>query len=157
MIKAIFAMGNSGEFGLNMAMPWKNISKDMEHFKEYTKGCTLVMGRKTFESLPGKLPGRPHVVICSTPVDGADEQIVSLNAIKRIVGDVCIIGGPQVILDALNYLLVTEVSISHINGRFDSDVSMDVDKLDTLLKYGDVNVVNKYFNGEPKCIPNSNT
>jgi dihydrofolate reductase len=51
----------------NQRIPWKN-KEDMRHFRETTMGHILIMGRKTFESLPnGPLPGRIHIVLSRTP------------------------------------------------------------------------------------------
>ena len=48
--------------GKDNKLPW-NLPEDLQHFKEITMGKTIVMGRKTFESLPKVLPGRHHIVL----------------------------------------------------------------------------------------------
>ncbi|QOI66448.1 dihydrofolate reductase [Erwinia phage FBB1] len=50
-------------FGLDDGLPWKHISQDFKNFKSRTMGTTLIMGAKTFQSLPGKLEGRKHMVL----------------------------------------------------------------------------------------------
>lgn len=50
-------------FGLDDGLPWKHISQDFKNFKARTEGTILLMGAKTFQSLPKKLPGRHHVVL----------------------------------------------------------------------------------------------
>lgn len=59
---AIVAMAQNNVIGANNQLLW-HISEDLKHFKRVTMGKPLIMGRKTFESLPGVLPGRPHIVI----------------------------------------------------------------------------------------------
>lgn len=61
MIQLVFAHSGTA-FGAKDGMPWPHISQDFKNFKARTKGTVLVMGAKTFASLPCKLPGRQHVV-----------------------------------------------------------------------------------------------
>jgi dihydrofolate reductase len=66
MISLIVAMDRNRNIGLNGDMPWGNTMKaDLRRFKELTDGKWIIMGRKTFESLPFVLPNRQHVVITS--------------------------------------------------------------------------------------------
>lgn len=68
MIQLVFA--HSGlSFGSNDGMPWPHCKEDFANFKLDTMGSRLVMGAKTFESLPGKLPGRLHIVFCDMSSD----------------------------------------------------------------------------------------
>ena len=72
MIKAILATGLNGEIGQNGDMPWgRSLPKDLEYFKKVTFNQKVVMGRKTFESLPFKngLPKRVNYVLTSEPFD----------------------------------------------------------------------------------------
>jgi dihydrofolate reductase len=59
---AIVAAALNGVIGKDGAMPWR-LRDDLKLFKKQTMGAPLLMGRKTFESLPGILPGRPHIVL----------------------------------------------------------------------------------------------
>ncbi len=61
-ISSIVAMAENRIIGNENALIW-HLSEDLKHFKKVTMGKPLVMGRKSFESLPGVLPGRPHVVV----------------------------------------------------------------------------------------------
>lgn len=61
-LSAIAAMAANRVIGNNGKLPW-HIPEDFKFFKEKTRGHIILMGRKTFESLPGKLPGRLHVII----------------------------------------------------------------------------------------------
>lgn len=59
---AIVAMAENRVIGGDNSLLW-HLPEDLKHFKKTTMGCPLIMGRKTLESLPGVLPGRPHIVI----------------------------------------------------------------------------------------------
>lgn len=65
-VKAIVAHAENGTIGVDGKLPWR-ISEDMRHFKKYTMGKVVLMGRKTYESLPGPLPGRDIIVLSRTP------------------------------------------------------------------------------------------
>jgi dihydrofolate reductase len=58
----VVAVARNGVIGREGALPWQ-ISADLRHFKALTMGKPMIMGRKTFESLPGLLPGRRHIVL----------------------------------------------------------------------------------------------
>ena len=62
MIIMIYACDENNAIGKDGDLPWRQ-STDLQHFKSITSGGTIVMGRKTWESLPGKLPNRRHVVL----------------------------------------------------------------------------------------------
>jgi dihydrofolate reductase len=64
ILSAIAAMARNRVIGKNNRLPW-HISEELKFFKEKTNGKVLIMGRKTFESLPGALPNRFHIVISS--------------------------------------------------------------------------------------------
>lgn len=61
---AIFAIGKNGEMGKNNDLLFR-IKEDFWRFKRLTMGHPIIMGRNTFESLPGVLPGRLHIVLTS--------------------------------------------------------------------------------------------
>ena len=64
-INLIFARAANGVIGKDNAMPW-HLPEDLAHFKRQTQGCPVVMGRKTWDSLPPRfrpLPGRSNIVI----------------------------------------------------------------------------------------------
>lgn len=66
MINIIVAHGENKEIGLNNELLWK-LPKDMKRFKEITTGHTVVMGRKTFESIGRPLPNRENIVLTRDP------------------------------------------------------------------------------------------
>ena len=61
-ITLVVARASNGVIGKDGGLPW-HISADLKRFKAITMGTVLVMGRKTFDSLPGLLPGRRHIVL----------------------------------------------------------------------------------------------
>ena len=68
-LKLIYARAANGVIGLNNQMPW-HLPEDLAHFKRTTLGCPVLMGRKTWESIPAKfrpLPGRANLVITRQP------------------------------------------------------------------------------------------
>ena len=65
-VSMIAAVGKNLELGKNNDLIW-HFKEDMKFFKETTMGHPVIMGRKTFESLPKALPGRRNIVISSNP------------------------------------------------------------------------------------------
>ena len=61
-LSVIAALADNRVIGIHNRLPWR-LPADLRHFKKITMGKPLIMGRKTWESLPGLLPGRPHVVV----------------------------------------------------------------------------------------------
>lgn len=100
-IKMIVCVSKNGVIGNNNKLIF-NIKEDLALFKKRTLNKTIIMGRKTFESLPGVLPGRKHIVLTNDinyRVD--DERVLILNNIKSILDyikneEVFIIGGAQI-------------------------------------------------------------
>lgn len=69
----VAAVGKSGQIGLEGRIPWR-VPTDLAHFKALTVGGTVLVGRKTFESM-GQLKGRTVVVVSNGPVPGADAVV----------------------------------------------------------------------------------
>ena len=69
MISIIAAIGKNNELGRGGDLVF-HIPEDMRYFKDTTTGHKVVMGRKTWESLPHKLPGRENIVVSSRDVTG---------------------------------------------------------------------------------------
>jgi dihydrofolate reductase len=98
-ITIIVARAENGVIGRGGTLPWR-IPADLKRFKAVTMGSVLVMGRKTFESLPGVLPGRRHVVLTrdqrwSAP--GAQVAHSIEEAIEIARGErISVIGGAEI-------------------------------------------------------------
>jgi dihydrofolate reductase len=114
----VVAVADNGVIGQDGAMPW-HISADFRRLKALTMGKPLVMGRKTFDSLPGVLPGRRHIVISRDSqwqAEGA-ERAGSLDAALAMANapHIAIFGGAQIYAEALplaDRIELTEVHAS---------------------------------------------
>lgn len=112
-ITLIAAMGKNRAIGLNGQMPW-HIPAELQHFKRQTMGKTIVMGRKTWQSIGRPLPGRQNIVISRNSnyeAEGA-EVVSSLQAAvdQSESSEIMIIGGGQLYELALpmaNRLILT--------------------------------------------------
>ena len=118
----IYAVSPEGVIGHGGKIPWRHPG-DMRRFKRVTMGSTVVMGRKTFESMGGKpLPGRRNVVVTSRPVDAPGvEHVASLPEALALAGaaDVWFIGGARVYEGAMRYVDVIDVTYvpDHVEPR----------------------------------------
>jgi len=138
MLKMIFATGVNGEFGLNGSLPWGHNKDDLKNFQEYTKGARLVMGARTFESLPRRLPNRLNIVISSRAVRAGNgdtpDLILSSKDVSGLITsmargeeDIVVIGGASLI--ELMSEHVDEMNHTVIDGDFDCDVRVDLKKV----------------------------
>ncbi|WP_374530818.1 dihydrofolate reductase [Novosphingobium sp.] len=114
----VVAVADNGVIGAEGGMPW-HISADFRRVKSLTMGKPLVMGRKTFDSLPGLLPGRRHIVItrdADWSADGAERAGSLAEALKLAnAPQIVIFGGAQIYAEALplaHRIELTEVHAS---------------------------------------------
>jgi dihydrofolate reductase len=176
MIKVSMATGLYGEFGCRGRLPWQGHPyqhKDFEAFREFTKGCILVMGRHTFESLPCNLPNRYNVVVTrGHPLakDGSEADMYrplapfNLKSLCKSLQlqfnrDVVVIGGSKLIQDALRFAdQVLHTSFQDERG-YECDVSIELGipiegKLVKYECYGKSNErveIMEYKRGEELC------
>ena len=117
-ISMIAAVGKNLELGKNNDLIW-HFKEDMKFFKKTTMGHPVIMGRKTFESLPKALPGRKNIVISANPeykADGAEVVTSVEEAIKLAETedtDAFVIGGGRIYNEFLPYadnLYLTEIN-----------------------------------------------
>lgn len=98
-ITLIVARATNGVIGRNRTLPWR-ISADLKRFKALTMGSAMIMGRRTFDSLPGVLPGRRHIVLTRDRGWSADgvEVAHSVDEAIRLAGTepVSVIGGAEI-------------------------------------------------------------
>lgn len=123
MISLIAAISRNHQIGANNQLPW-DIKEDLQHFKRITNGSTIIMGRKTFESIGKPLPNRKNIVLTRDMTFNADGVTV-LHSIDDILSvysksdsEVFIIGGGEIYTLFLPYaekLYITLVDIE-ING-----------------------------------------
>lgn len=140
----IAAIGLNGELGLNNKLLWKSPS-DLARFKAVTEGYPIIMGRNTFESLPGILPNRKHYIVTSKLL--VDNRVESVHSIKDallglegLTDKVFIIGGASIYRQALEQDLVDELIITHMNWEGDADTFLHLD----LSKWNYVDTLSSY-------------
>ena len=125
-LNLIFARASNGVIGLNNAMPW-HLPEDLAHFKRHTLGCPVIMGRKTWDSLPPRfrpLPGRLNIVLTRQPdwqAEGALRASTLQEALTQCPADsdVWVIGGAEVYAQALP--LASTVVVTEIDATFEGD------------------------------------
>jgi dihydrofolate reductase len=115
----IAAVAKNRVIGIDNRLPW-HLPEDMRHFREVTRGHPVIMGRKTWESLPEAfrpLPGRQNIVISRQPdypAAGATLAHSLPAALELVTNDAFIIGGEQLYALALPHadrLVLTEVEM----------------------------------------------
>ncbi len=123
-ITLVVARARNGVIGRGGKLPW-HIPADLRHFKEVTMGTPMIMGRKTFESLPGLLPGRRHIVLTrgSFAAPGA-EVAHGVDEALRLAGSdyVSVIGGAEIF--ALFEPLATAVELTEVHADVEGDTMM---------------------------------
>ncbi len=121
-IVLIYARAANGAIGLDGDLPWR-LPADLKHFKALTLGKPMIMGRKTFESLPGLLPGRRHIVLsrdAAWVAAGAEVADTPEQALELAGGEtIAIIGGAAVF--ALFLPRATRVELTEIHADYEGD------------------------------------
>ena len=141
-VSMIFASDRQHAIGFQNGLPWKGYPEDMEWFKQNTMGKVVVMGRKTYESLPERfrpLPGRTNVVLTSNTEAFIDAIVSpSVEAVLERFKDeeeIVVIGGGEVYRSFAPYITkVYQTNIPHIH---DNDITMEVECGDWDLVYHD--------------------
>lgn len=126
MLSISVAVCNNNIIGGDNKLLW-HIPDDLKRFKENTMGKTMIMGRKTFESLPGILPGRTHVVLTrdkSFKVDS--ENVIIIHSLEEILStysnteeEVFIIGGGQLYKSTIDHC--QKIYLTIVNKDFEGD------------------------------------
>ena len=116
----IAAIGRNRVIGKNGELPW-HISEDLKRFKRLTSGHTVLMGRKTWESLGKPLTNRRNVVLTSTPLPNVESYSTVEAAIKALKEEerVLIIGGAQVYAELLDR--ADELFLTFVDQEIDGD------------------------------------
>lgn len=125
----IAAVARHGAIGRGDALLWHE-PLDQRHFRAATMGCPVIMGRKTWDSLPPRfrpLPGRRNIVLSRNPdwhADGAElapdlDQALARAAGSRGVERIFVIGGAQ--LYALALPLADELQLTEVDADFEAD------------------------------------
>lgn len=132
MLSLIVAIAENGVIGKDNRLIWK-IPKDLQYFKNRTMGKKILMGRKTFESFSGLLPGRQHIVLTRDVNYKAPKEVTVLHHIHKVdqyinsEEEVFLIGGGELydkLIDRCNRLYITWV-----HQKFDGDTIFPVEKV----------------------------
>ena len=119
------ARADNGVIGRDGALPWR-LPADLRRFKQLTTGTAMVMGRKTFESLPGLLPGRRHIVLtrdAAWRAGGAETATSPENALALAEGEaVSVVGGAEIV--ALLEPLADRYELTEVHVDADGDTRL---------------------------------
>jgi dihydrofolate reductase len=128
-LTAVVAMTPSGVIGRDGDMPWR-LSSDLKRFKKLTLGGTLIMGRKTFDSIGRPLPGRRTIVITRDPAwsaEGTQTANSPSGALEMAESERCfVVGGAEIyrqLLPHCDQILLTRV-LSQVSG--DTHLQLDL-------------------------------
>lgn len=123
MIHLIAAVAENGIIGKDGGIPW-NIPADLAHFKALTLGQTVIMGRRTYESIGRPLPGRQNIVVSSTlqslegcSVAGSLQEALELAG--ETGGEIFVIGGARLYEEALP--LAQQLDLTLVAGKPEGD------------------------------------
>jgi dihydrofolate reductase len=121
VITLIAAIGRNNEIGYNNQLLW-NVPEDMQHFKSYTMGKVVIMGRRTFESIGRALPGRKTIVVSSRDINNTAIRAPDIDAalsVEHCYPELVIIGGETVYRQTID--LADKLVITHIDSTFTAD------------------------------------
>lgn len=127
----IVAQGDNGAIGAQGSIPWRH-SADMRHFRNATLGCTLLVGRTTYDSLPPTLPGRDVVVVTSRPLTSGASALSAPDVASaiRIATDetsgrgIAFAGGPRIYQEALSLPWLRRALVTKIRTSPEADAFM---------------------------------
>lgn len=126
MYSFMIAVGDNNEMGLDMGLPWR-LPKEVRYFRSVTEWHTIIMGRKTFESLPRVLPNRRHIVLTrEKDYTFDDPNVIILNTLEEVF-KLCddseenfIIGGAEIFRIFMPF--VDRIYLTIVHGTFKADV-----------------------------------
>lgn len=114
--------------GINNRLPW-NIPSELKYFQEVTHGSTVIMGRKTWDSLPSNskpLPNRQNIVISRSADLELPEKVLLASSLghaleKAVNQKVFVIGGAQLYAESIKHPKCTQVYLTKIQDSFECD------------------------------------
>jgi dihydrofolate reductase len=123
-ITMVVACADNGVIGRDGTLPW-HLPADLRHFKAVTMGTAMIMGRRTFDSLPGLLPGRRHIVLTRDAEwrEKGAEVAHDVESALALAGDekVSVIGGAEIFalfLDRADAVELTEIHVDVAGDTF---------------------------------------
>jgi len=124
-ITLVVARAQNGIIGRDGTLPW-HLPADLKRFKALTMGSAMVMGRRTFDSLPGLLPDRRHIVITrdgNWAAVGAERAHSVDEALQLAAGEpISVIGGAEIF--ALFLPLADRIELTEVREDIPGDTSM---------------------------------
>lgn len=136
MITIVVAVAENGVIGKDNSIPW-DYPEDLRWFKTFTTGKTLVMGRKTFDSLPEKfkpLPNRRTIVLTKdqskvtdkfervvNPITLEESELLFVSDVKEIPDDVLVVGGEQIyrlMIDRVDQIILSRIPLAPVGDTF---------------------------------------
>ena len=125
-ISLVVAVAANGVIGVRGTLPWR-IPEDLKRFKALTMGKPVIMGRKTWDSLPRKpLPGRTNIVITRNPDFHADGAVVAHSfadaVAKADANEIAVIGGEAIFAAALP--IADTIHLTEVNASPEGDAFM---------------------------------
>ena len=123
-ITIIVAAAENDAIGKNNDLIW-SLPDDLKRFKRLTSGHCIIMGRKTYDSFPGLLPNRKHIVISKKSHGYFHDEVIVVNnfkdAVKATNGDEnpYVIGGGQIYNLAMKYCDIIE--LTRVHEKFEAD------------------------------------
>lgn len=126
MFSLIVAIADNNVIGKDNKLIW-HLSNDLKRFKSITSGKTMLMGRKTFESLPGVLPNRKHIILTrdkNFTVDSDQVTVIHdldsfINEHKDSDDEIFVIGGAEIYKQLLPHC--KKIHLTRIYESFDGD------------------------------------
>lgn len=126
MISLLFAMDRNHGIGYQNDLPWY-IPEDLKYFKKVTMGHTIVMGRKTFDSIGKALPGRKNVILTRDQEYVAPENTVVIHSIDELLKlnhknqdeEFFVIGGAEIFKQILPW--TDKLYITFIDAEYNAD------------------------------------
>jgi dihydrofolate reductase len=129
-LNAILAIDTKYGIGKNGGLPWPRNNEDMKWFREKTIGHSVIMGRKTWESIGSKkLEGRENIVLSSSKINGADiwANEIDFGNLKEKIGTYWLIGGASLFNNCMRFC--DKVYLTKFKKSYDCDTFIDKDIL----------------------------
>jgi dihydrofolate reductase len=122
---ALVAMADNGVIGRDNGLPW-HLPDDLKRFKAITLGHSVLMGRRTFESIGKALPGRRNLVLTRNPAWNAPgcEAVNSVDAARAIAGSstLFVIGGAEAF--SLCWPVIGRLELTEVHGDIEGDTRL---------------------------------
>jgi len=139
----LVAVSPEGIIGKNNTIPW-HYSTDLKRFKRLTTGNTIIMGRKTWESLPIKpLPERRNIVITRSSIEGVECFQSIDDALQTCEGDIWFIGGAGIYEEAMEKADIIDMTL--VPDKVNGNNCIYFPKIDETWKEGKTNQLDNHL------------